>query len=556
MKLFNKIRSLSRKGKLAVAVLAISVGVAVPFAVQAEFYPDRPTFDYNKSTGGDCNDPNNPAAQGGRCGSMNGPVFNSFINTPSYGDERAFVDARRSDQTAAGSYKNVLPDVTKGSKEIVVRMYVHNNANSYTNCLPAHLNDQGVCTQIDNDAKGIAKNTKVRLALPNVEGNALRAVGYISADNATPGTVEDTVDFTSTENFTVAYKPGSAIIYSNGPVNGQHLSDSIVTTGAPIGYDALNGILPGCFQYESVVQVTLTVTPKPATNMQLAKEVKKVGDSNWQKVVDTKPGDEVQWLLTTKNIGNADLTNVSVRDILPPHVQLVPNTVRVVDASQDTKQQDAPLFGNGFNLGTYPSGGGRYVIFNTKVLGDFDQCDTRVRNIAKAKSDQLPNEISDTADVIITKTNCNPTPQTPVYSCDALTATLGTNRNTHFDTKATAINGASITLYQYDFGDGSQALVTDKASVDHAYAKDGQYAARVKVQVAVDGTSKWVDSDKCATAVSYTTPPTTPPTSTTPGKPATLVNTGAGDVAGIFAAVTIAGAFLHRVVLGRRLSRQ
>lgn len=55
------------------------------------------------------------------------------------------------------------------------------------------------------------------------------------------------------------------------------------------------------------------------------------------------------------------------------------------------------------------------------------------------------------------------------------------------------------------------------------------------------------------------TPPTTPQTPVTPATPAaptTLVNTGPGSVAGIFAAVTVAGAFAYRWMLGRRLSRQ
>lgn len=53
------------------------------------------------------------------------------------------------------------------------------------------------------------------------------------------------------------------------------------------------------------------------------------------------------------------------------------------------------------------------------------------------------------------------------------------------------------------------------------------------------------------------TPPTTPPaTPTTPAQPAQLVNTGPGEVVGIFGAVTIAGAAAYRWVLSRKLSRQ
>lgn len=402
MKISQKIRSLSRKGKLAVAVLALGVGVVLPLTVHAEFFPNRPTFDYNKHTGGDCNDPNNPAAQGGRCGSMDGPVFNSFVNTPSYGDERAFLDARRSDQTASGSYKNVLPDVTKGSKEVVMRMYVHNNANESTNA----------------SGKGIAKNTKVRIALPDVEGNALRAVGYISADNATPRVVEDTVDLTSTENFKIDYKPGSAIIYNNGPLNGSKISDSVVTTGAPIGYDALNGNLPGCFQYEAVIQITVKITPKEKPNIDIDKKVRKFSEGQkggWATEVNAKPGEEVEWMLNTKNIGKVAMTDVVTRDVLPPHMQLVPGTIKFINANGSQILKDGPLFQSGYNAGKYNPEDNTVVIFKTKVLGDFEECEKRVRNVAFAHSKEYPQDVKDDADVVITRENCVPpvTPTTP-----------------------------------------------------------------------------------------------------------------------------------------------
>jgi uncharacterized repeat protein (TIGR01451 family) len=529
MKLFKKIRSLSARAKVAVAVLTLGVAAVIPMAVQAEFFPGRPTFDYNKTTGGDCNDPTNAAAQGGRCGSMNGPVFNSFINTPSYGDERSFVDARRSDQTAAGSYKNVLTDVTKGSQEVVVRMYVHNNANTSTNA----------------SGKGIAKNTTVRLALPNVEGSALRAVGYISADNATPKVVEDTVDFTSTEKFSMSYKAGSAIIYNNGPLNGSKISDSVVTTGAPIGYDQLNGNLPGCFDYEAVIQVTLTVTPKSNPNLGLTKQVRKFAQGqtgNWTSEVNAKPGEDVEWLLNTKNIGATAMTNVVTRDVLPPHTQLVAGSVKIVDTKGTTALNDGPLFQSGYNAGKYNSNDNTLVTFKTKVLGDFNGCTTRIRNVAYAHSTEAPTDVKDDADVVVTKDNCTP-PTTPAYTCDLLTVAKGTGLTSTFTAKASATNGAAIKNYVYDFGDG-ETLTTDKASTTHTYKKDGQYAARVKVQFAVGNQTVSAESDKCAAAVNFTTP-------TTPVTPAALPETGVGNTVAIFLAVTAASTAAYHMVVRR-----
>jgi hypothetical protein len=491
----------------------------------AEFYPNRPTYDYNKYDASDptCKAPSNDH---GRCGSMDGPVFNSFINTPSYGDERAFLDARRSDQTAAGSYKNVLADVTGGSKEVVVRMYVHNNANSATNA----------------SGKGIAKNTKVRVAIPTGTAQALRARGYITADNA--ASVEDTVDFTAGEQFSVAYVPGSAKIFNNGPLNGTKLSDSIVTTGAPIGYDALNGNLPGCFDYEAVVQITLKVTPKANPNVKLTKEVRKKGTKEWKKEVSVKAGEDVEWLLTTEVTGQSVLNNNVIRDVLPPHVQLTSGSVKWIDADQNAVQGDKPLFDGGINVGNYAPGSGFYMTFATKTLGNFKDCQVRVRNLAYEKSNQTP-EIVDDADVIITRDNCQP-PANPSYKCDLLNTPVVVRDKTYrFTTKATALNGAAIKQYRYEFtgtNNYKAEAITNKANgeIEHTFPGAGNYTARVTVDFNVNGKVVSSTADSCVQPVNIDVPPTT------------LPSTGPGNVVGIFAAVTVAGALAHRLVWSRR----
>lgn len=525
MKFINKIRSLGRKTKVAVAAVVLTAAIAVPFAVNAEFYPNRPVYDYNKSGNGNCNDPNNPARNGGRCGSMDGPVFNSFINTPSYGDERAFFDGRRSDKPTNTNADDIV-DVNKGSKEVVLRTYVHNNAN----------------TSI-NKTNGVAKNAKVRVTLPTATEQVLRARSYISADNA--ALVEDTVDLLGTEKFKVQYIPGSAKLMRGASTYA--LSDSIVTTGAHIGDKTMNGELPGCFEYAALVEIRVKVIVQENPELQLTKEVKVKGTDGWKKEVTTKPGTRVQWRLGTKNISNYTLNKVNVRDVLPAHLTVVPGSVRLIDANQDTVQNDAPLFGGGLGLGTYPSGGIRYIIFDTTTQGDFSECSVRLRNYAYAKSQQTPTEDQDSSVVTIVKENCEP--EKPVYSCDLLTATkTGKGRQVKFTTEASVNGGASVERYVYDFGDGSEELVTDKSTVTHTYANDGDYAARVTVQVKVDNELKTATSDKCAAPVSFGSTPETP---VTPGK---LPETGAGGIIATFLAVTGLGTFGYHI-LARRFAR-
>lgn len=208
---------------------------AQPGKAQAEsagWWPERKGFSYA------------PCEQPGEiCGSSTGPVFNSFVATPSYGDERPFLDARRSDQTQSGAYENILRDVTEGSSTVVLRIYVHNNADPETNAT----------------GLGIARGTRVRVGVPNVSATALQATASITADNARPRRVQDTVQLTASRRFRVAYIPGSAWVYSN---EGRfRLSDSIVSqTGAQVGTRRPDGIVPGSFRNDLTVQLQLRVS--------------------------------------------------------------------------------------------------------------------------------------------------------------------------------------------------------------------------------------------------------------------------------------------------------
>lgn len=541
MKFVNKIRSMSKKGKLLVAALTLTAFVGLPLAVNAGFFPGRATFDYNKSDpNGDCNDPNSVGRQGGRCGSMTGPVFNSFVNTPSYGDEREFMDGRKSEQPMPYNNTDTVSDVTEGSKKVVLRMYVHNNANETTNA----------------SGLGIARNAKAKMELPTEAGSALQAVGAISADNAVPAEVTDTVYLTANRKFKVQYEPGTAKLMRDNIA--YPLSDSIVTTGAPIGDKVMDGNLPGCFDYAALVEITVNIIPEDDHELQVLKEVKKTGDPNWQKEVYATPGEEVQWLLSTKNIGLDAQNNVTLRDIMPPHMEMVPGSVEMINADGSTyPQQDQPLFGNGLNLGNYPSGGGRYVKFKAKALGDFDGCYIRLQNVAKVRSDQKPTEQEDDADVVVVKEDCEPPVDVlPSYSCDLLQGVYGENKSVKFTTTASAKDGAVIKGYVYDFGDG-ETLTTDKAEVEHTYKADGQYAARVKVMVEVDGETVFAEGAACATSVTFTSTPPTPGTPVTPGKPGTpgtLPATGAGSVIAIFSAVVSVSSAAYYMV-ARRAAR-
>ncbi len=220
---------MNAKFKKGVAVSAVAaMTLAVPMTAFAAFGPDRPTFNCGSITG--------------VCGGPGHVQFNSFTNTPQYGDERNFLTIRQ----VGGAYSDSVKLVA--GQEYEVRAYVHNNADPAQTSDPEKLN---------------AKNTTLKVDMPSEVNGSTNIRGHISASNATPGTIFDDTNVTSDGKVKVSVVPGSARIASKGAVNGAILGD--VTKGTLLGYDSLNGLIPGCFHYIAdvtfKVKVSAPVTP-------------------------------------------------------------------------------------------------------------------------------------------------------------------------------------------------------------------------------------------------------------------------------------------------------
>lgn len=380
--IINRLQQLPKKIVLLIAVVMIAAG---PSVATASFYPERPIKNWNVAAD--------------RSG-FDKVVFNSFINTPYYGDERHFFDARAgSGNDQADNYKDVLQNVKVGD-ELTLRTYVHNNGNQSLN--GANL-----------DGPTVAKNTKVRVLLPTGTAPNLKTTSFISADNATPGTVSDTAELKGASPFNVEYIPGSAAMVTGAAGSGtQKLSDNIVKDGAQIGYNAVNGTVPGCFPYQVLVYVKVKVK---APALSIGKKVK-IGDGKYQEQVEAKPGDKVKWILSFKNTGTSQINNTLIRDILPGHLKLVEGSVTLVDSNHPNgkKLEDGDLFDdNGVNAGSYTSNSNGYITFETTVkpVDDVPECVITLKNVVKSRADNIP-EGEDDASVVIRK-DCAPEVEVP-----------------------------------------------------------------------------------------------------------------------------------------------
>jgi hypothetical protein len=157
------------------------------------------------------------------CDGADHVVFDSYVNTPHYGDERAFVDAKPVTVKEPGYFQNVLS--VRPGESVLVRFYVNNTA------WTARLGHR----------RGIAKGTKARAEVPLTASTRHDIVGYIRARNARPRMVWDGVTLQSDEPTIVRYEFGSARWWTKHLPAGLHLSDALMEEGTPIGSWALDG---------------------------------------------------------------------------------------------------------------------------------------------------------------------------------------------------------------------------------------------------------------------------------------------------------------------------
>ena len=333
-------------------------------------------------------------------------TFNSITNNPVIGgDEKDFVGIREVGSNA--KWTNNMK--VQNGKEYYVRMYVHNNAASNLNL--------------------VAENVVAKLNVPTTTAKNVTVQGQISASNAKPNTVWDEATFSSDNDFNLAYVAGSALFENNG-MGTTKLPDSIVNnTGAKLGYDKLDGKIPGCFQYAGyvTVKVKAQVSQPQEKNIDLAKTVrnKTNGEKSWVETANAKSGDTVQFQIHAKNTSSAGIQNLVIRDILPKGLNYVAGSTKLYNTSnpKGLKVSDNVIQNSGINIGSYQPNGDAYVRFDATVSAEnsLPVCgDNTLTNIAQASDQKIVK--NDTASVKVTK-KCE-TPKNPVYKCEALSLNI------------------------------------------------------------------------------------------------------------------------------------
>ena len=360
-KLLKKVSNFVTKHPMIVATLLASI--IVPAVVWA-WGPDRPTFTMEK-----------PATYN---------TFNSIANNPDIGDERNSVRAR----TVDGTQWSDDVKITQNG-EYFIRMYVHNDA-------AANLNQ-------------VAENVSAQFNVPTYQAKKIQIDGTLSSSNASPKAVYDQVIFSGDRDFKLTYVAGSATYTNNVFTGGTALSDAVVNgNGATLGYDKLDGKIPGCMQYSGWVAFKVKAEIIPKGDFTVSKTVRKNGDKTWSDSVKVNPGDKVDYQIEFKNTGETNLDNVIISDVLPKGVTIVPGSVYSANSTGTYNINEAIVDG-GIKAGNYTPGANTLIKFTAQVAknDDLPICGTNtLKNIAKATTSVGQKE--DGADVVV-DAECKPT---------------------------------------------------------------------------------------------------------------------------------------------------
>lgn len=162
-------------------------------------------------------------------------VFNSYVNAPNFGDERAFFDARLATDKpyAPGRWNWSDALQVEPGDRIVLRIYYDNDGDASAEARAGESTARGV---------------RVAVLLARNREDHVAAGAMIKASNTHPEIVSDSVVLSSQQAINILFIPGTARIFNRAHPHGLPLDNSLFSgDGTLIGYRKMNGIIKGCF---------------------------------------------------------------------------------------------------------------------------------------------------------------------------------------------------------------------------------------------------------------------------------------------------------------------
>ena len=289
-------------------------------------------------------------------------IFNTISNGEQVGgyggDEKNFVSAKKSSEDPKGIWQGNEILIEDG-EYYTIRLYAHNNN--------------------PNGYDSVAEDTHACFSVPQESEEEIEVNGFIISNNAEPNEYWDRIKFISDRGkFHLEYVYGSATLYNSGiGKDGLKLSDEIVTkaheNGTIIGYDSLDGCIPGGYQYDSyiTIQVLAIVDHEFTVDTKVRLFA---GDKTWNNYINAEVGDTVEFQIEYENTSTIETqADVMVRNILPKNIEYIKDSTKLWNSNHQNGavlSPDGDIVSRGVNIGSYLPGGNAYIRFYAKVVNE------------------------------------------------------------------------------------------------------------------------------------------------------------------------------------------
>ena len=297
-------------------------------------------------------------------------IFNT-ISDSVIGDEKNFVGARQCIIRGDGRAEPADPEkkewrgnniTVADGQYYIIRLYVHNNN--------------------PNGFDAVAEDTRVSFSIPDTSAATIEVNGFISSSNATPSKYWDYINFNSEDGtpFHLEYIQGTALLENNSiGLGGLTLSDDIVNAksgGILIGYDALDGRIPGCYQYDNFASIKVKAVYDYEFSIETKVRLADDEDDIWQDTVDAKIGDKVEFQIQYKNTSNYTQKDVSMMDVLPSNLRYVDGSAKLYNVlyPNGATFTEGTLVTTGVKIGSYTAGSNAFIRFTAEVVNDSLAC--------------------------------------------------------------------------------------------------------------------------------------------------------------------------------------
>ena len=346
------------------------------------------------------------------------------------------------------------------------------------------------------------------------------------------------------------------------------------------------------------------IPPKPKyPNYTINKEVAPAGSNNYQKNITVKPGSTVDYRIVVNSTGQADVQGLVVKDSLPIKVNYKSGTLTLNGHTVSTTDA-AKFFANGLSLPNLAPGQSDQFNFSAVVGAKMTSTNCQTGpypNTATMTATQLPSK-SSTAIVNVKCIPPKPRPKTPNYTITKQVAIDGTNNygpdvvvnpNTKVDYKIVITSTGTVKVtglmvkdilasdLQYVTGTLEEnGTAVSSSNVANFFAGGLQLGSLAPgssdtfTYVAIAGanqnnpncvaetlpnyaimTADHLPKQEAEATVSVNCVPVTPTPTPTPTPPSSLVNTGPGNMIGVFIGISVSAAAGYSLLLRRKMYR-